>query len=183
MHLRILLFFAAAAISAQAQQAPGTVPGTTSTSGYKLISPIVQPTLTTGQSQLMELEGRFQEDVAKGGGKAFATWFAEDAVTLSNGKPVVLGRGAIAAQANWDPKDYSLTWDPEGAQMSPGNDMGFTWGRYFGKSKDARGNPIVTTGRYITIWKKQPDQTWKVAMDASSEAPPEAGSCCTLPKP
>jgi ketosteroid isomerase-like protein len=61
--------------------------------------------------------------------------------------------------------------------------MGFTWGRYFGKSKDANGNPIVTTGRYITIWKKQPDGTWKVAMDASSDAPAEPGSCCALPKP
>jgi ketosteroid isomerase-like protein len=183
MHLRTLLFIAVAAISAQAQQVPGTVPGTTSAGGYHLISPIVQPTWTTGQIQLMELEGRFQDDVAKGGGKAFASWFAEDAVTLSNGKPAVLGRGAIAAAANWDPKDYSLTWDPEGAQMGPGNDMGFTWGRYFGKSKDAKGNPIVTTGRYITIWKKQSDGAWKVAMDASSDAPPESGSCCALPKP
>lgn len=183
MHLRTLIFVAAAAVSAHAQQPPGTIPGTDSTSGYHLISPIVQPTLTTGQIQLMELEGRFQEDVAKGGGKAFASWFAEDAVTLSNGKPAVLGHGAIAAQSNWDPKEYALTWDPEGAQMGPGNDMGFTWGRYFGKSKDAHGNPVVTTGRYMTIWKKVPDGSWKVAMDASSDAPPEAGSCCALPKP
>ena len=185
MHLRSLIFVAAAAaapMTAPAQQAPGTIPGTSS-SGYHIISPIVQPTLTSGQIQLMELEGRFQDDVAKGGGKAFASWFAEDAVTLSNGKPAVLGRGAIAAQANWDSKNYSLTWEPEGAQMGPGNVMGFTWGRYFGKSKDANGNPIVTTGRYITIWKRQPDGNWKVAMDASSDAPPEPGSCCSLPKP
>jgi ketosteroid isomerase-like protein len=182
MHLRILIVLAAA-IPATAQQTPGTLPGTTSTSGYHLISPITQPTLTPGQIQLMELEGRFQDDVIKGGGKAFASWFAPDAVALSNGKPAVLGLGAIAAQAQWDPKDYSLTWTPEGAQMAPANDMGFTWGRYVGKSKDAHGNPITTTGRYITVWKKQPDSSWKVAMDASADAPPESGSCCTLPKP
>jgi ketosteroid isomerase-like protein len=183
MPLRCYLFFALAAISASAQQVPGAIPGATSGAGYRLISPIAQPTLTTGQIQLLELEGRFQDDVAKGGGKAFASWFAEDAVTLANGKPAVLGRGAIAAAANWNPQDYSLTWNPEGAQMGPANDMGFTWGRYFGKSKDANGNPIVTTGRYITIWKKQPDGAWKVAMDASSDAPAEPGSCCALPKP
>jgi ketosteroid isomerase-like protein len=175
--------FGVGTVSALGQQVPGTIPGTASGSGFHIISPLVQPTLTTGQIQLMELEGKFQDDVAKGGGKAFATWFAEDAVSLANGKPVVLGRGAIAAQANWDPKDYSLTWDPEGAQMGPGNEMGFTWGRYFGKSKDAHGNPVVTTGRYITVWKKQADGSWKVAMDASSEAPPESGACCALPKP
>lgn len=166
-----------------AQQAPGVVPGTASSSGYHLISPLTEPTLTPGQIQLMELEGRFQEDVTKGGGKAFAAWFAPDAVTLSNGKPAVLGLGAIAAQATWDPAVYSLTWTPEGAQMSPANDMGFTWGRYVGRSKDIHGNPVVTSGRYMTIWKKQPDESWKVAMDASADAPPDAGTCCALPKP
>jgi len=174
--------FALGCAAIHAQQAPGVVPGTVP-SGYRLISPVVDPTVTPGQLQLLELEGKFSDDVAKGGGKAFASWFAEDAVTLSNGKPAVLGRGAIAAAANWDPAQYSLTWTAEGAQMGPSNDTGFTWGRYIGKSKDASGNPVVTTGRYITVWKKLKDGTWKVALDASAEAPPLVPACCTLPKP
>ena len=121
--------------------------------------------------------------MAKLGGKAFAQWFAEDAVTLQNVKPAVQGRGAIAANASWDPKDYSLIWTPQGAQMSASNDMGFTWGHYKGASKDVQGNPIVTSGRYITIWKKQADGAWKVAMEASSDDAPDSGSCCALPKP
>ena len=165
------------------QALPGVVPGTVPASGYQLISPVTQPTYSPGVIQLMELEGRFGEDVAKIGGKAFATWFAEDAVTLANGKPAVLGRGAVAAQANWDPKDYSLTWAPQGAQMSASNDMGFTWGHYTGRSRDAHGSAIVTNGRYITIWKKIADGSWKVAMDASSEDAPDSGTCCALPKP
>jgi ketosteroid isomerase-like protein len=162
---------------------PGTVPGTVPASGYHLISPVVQPTIPPGVVELIELEGKFADDVAKGGGKAFGTWFAPDAVALSNGKPAVLGRGAIAAQANWDPKEYSLTWTAQGAQMGPSNDMGFTWGRYVGKSTDANGKPIVTSGRYITIWRKLPDGTWKVAMDASADDAADPGTCCALPKP
>ena len=131
----------------------------------------------------MELEGRFAKDVATGGGKAFGKWFTDDAVTLNNGRPAVLGRGAIAAQAQWDAKDYQLTWTPQGAQMGPSNDMGFTWGHYEGHSKDRNGNPVVISGRYFTVWKKLPDGTWKVAMDASANEPPEAGECCVLPKP
>ena len=163
--------------------APGTVPGTVAEGGYRLISPAVQPTLTPGQLQLMELEARFQESVKLGGGKAFATWFAEDAVALNNGKPAVLGRGAIGTQADWDPAQYQLTWLPQGAQMGPSNDMGFTWGHYEGHSKDHNGQPIVTQGRYITMWKKVADGTWKVALDASAEDIPGAGECCALPKP
>jgi len=131
----------------------------------------------------MELEGRFAKDVAAQGGKAFANWFADDAVTLNNGKPAVLGRASIAAQAQWDPKDYQLTWTPQGAQMGPSNDMGFTWGRYEGTSKDKNGQPVTISGRYFTVWKKLPDGTWKVALDASANEPPAAGECCALPKP
>jgi ketosteroid isomerase-like protein len=131
----------------------------------------------------MELEGRFAQAVAAGGGKAFASWFAEDAVTLNNGRPAVLGRGALASQANWDPKTYQLTWVPQGGQMGPSNDMGFTWGHYEGRSTDNNGQPIVTSGRYITIWKKLPDGNWKVALDASADEPPASSECCTLPKP
>jgi ketosteroid isomerase-like protein len=147
------------------------------------ISPLTEPTLSPGVLLLMELEGRFAKSVAAGGGKAFASWFADDAVTLNNGRPAVLGRAAIAAQAQWDPKTYQLTWAPQGAQMGPSNDMGFTWGHYEGHSKDKNGQPVVISGRYFTVWKKVADGSWKVALDASADEPPSAGECCTLPKP
>jgi ketosteroid isomerase-like protein len=146
-------------------------------------SPLSQPTLGPGVLLLLELEGRFAQAVAAGGGKAFASWFADDGMTLSNGLAPVLGHTSIASQANWDPKVYQLTWVPQGAQMGPSNDMGFTWGHYEGRSKDKNGQPVITSGRYFTVWKKLPDGNWKVAMDASANEPPAAGECCTLPKP
>ena len=114
-------------------------------------------------------------------GKAFASWFADDAMTLSNKQAAVIGKAKIAADANWDPKQYQLTWTPENGQMSPSGDMGFTWGHYEGTSKDHNGNPVKTTGRYMTIWKKLPDGSWKVALDSSNEEPPSAEDCCKLP--
>jgi ketosteroid isomerase-like protein len=148
-----------------------------------LSNPLSQPTINSGALVLLELEGRFSQSVTDGGGKAFATWFADDGITLNNGKPAVLGRTAIAAQAQWDPKTYQLSWTPQGAQMGPSNDMGFTWGHYEGHSKDKNGEPVVLTGRYFTVWKKLPNGTWKVALDASADEPPATGECCTLPKP
>jgi ketosteroid isomerase-like protein len=183
-----LLLCAALALPLTAQSGPGLGPAPT---GFDAIaqpsdagaSPLTEPTLTPGVLLLMELEGRFAKSVAAGGGKAFATWFADDAVTLNNGRPAVLGRAGIAAQAQWDPKTYQLTWAPQGAQMGPSNDMGFTWGHYEGHSNDKNGQPVVISGRYITVWKKIADGSWKVALDASSDEPPSAGECCTLPKP
>ena len=166
--------------SGAAQSAPVYDPLAKST--YQ-ISPLTQPTITPGMLTLLELETKFADAVAKGGGKAFSSWFAEDGVSLANKQPPVMGRSAIAAQAQWDPKEYQLTWVAEGAQMGPSNDMGFTWGHYEGVSKDRNGEVIKTSGRYFTVWKKLPNGEWKVAMDASAEEPAEAGSCCVLPKP
>jgi ketosteroid isomerase-like protein len=146
-------------------------------------SPLTQPTLSNGAVLLMDLEARFAREVAVGGGKAFASWFADDAVSLPNGRAAALGRTAIAADADWDPKAYQLTWTATGARMGPSNDMGFTWGHYEGHSKDRNGEPVTVTGRYITVWKKLPNGAWKVALDASATEPPAAGECCTLPKP
>lgn len=175
----ILLFTASLAAQQPLTPAPALPPPTP----FHLIVPAVQPTLTPGVVQLLELEGRFAQSVAEGGGKAFATWFAEDAVTLSNGLPAVLGRGAIAQQATWDPHEYSLTWVAQGAQMGPSNDMGFTWGHYEGRTLGAKGEASLTAGRYITIWRKLADGTWKVALDASASEPPAPPACCKLPKP
>jgi ketosteroid isomerase-like protein len=143
-------------------------------------NPLTNPTLSPGTAFLFNLEAKFAADTATGGGKAFASWFADDAMTLSNKQAAVIGKAKIATNANWDPKEYQLTWTPENGQMAPAGDMGFTWGHYEGTSKDHNGNPVKTTGRYMTIWKKMSDGSWKVVLDSSNEEPPEAGDCCKI---
>jgi ketosteroid isomerase-like protein len=61
--------------------------------------------------------------------------------------------------------------------------MGFTWGHYEGRTKDKSGQPVVISGRYMTVWKKVADGSWKVALDASANEPAQAAECCVLPKP
>jgi ketosteroid isomerase-like protein len=134
-----------------------------------------------GKLLLFELEARFAKDVAERGGAAFAEWFAEDGVVLGNGQAPQVGRVAIARSANWDPKAYQLVWTPTDAMMGPSGDIGYTWSHFEGRSRDASGNPVITTGRFITIWRKQPDGSWKVALDAGSNEPIAVGDCCKLP--
>ncbi len=144
-------------------------------------NPLTDPTATPGKILLFDLEARFAKDVAARGGAAFASWFAEDGVVLSNGKAPVVGRAAIDQSAQWDPKAYQLTWTPTDARMSASGDMGYTWGHFEGHSTDANGNPQTTTGRYITIWQKQPDGSWKVTLDAGADEPAAPADCCKLP--
>ena len=124
-------------------------------------SPLTQPSLSPGVLQLMQLDAEFSRATLAGGGKAFASWFADDALALNNGKTPVFGK--------------------TGGQMGPSGDMGFTWGHYDGHAKDRNGNDIATGGRYITVWKRTPGGKWKVALDASANEPPT--DCCAVAKP
>jgi ketosteroid isomerase-like protein len=144
-------------------------------------SPLADPTMNAGKALLFDLESKFAKDVLEKGGAGFAEWFAEDGVALGNGTAPVVGRVAIAKSANWSPQTYQLTWKPTDAVMGPSGDMGYTWGHFEGHSKDANGNPVTTTGRYMTIWRKGADGTWKVVLDAGANEPADAGDCCKLP--
>lgn len=144
-------------------------------------NPLTDPTAKPGKVLLYDLEARFARDTLERGGAGFASWFAADGVALGNGKAPVIGQVAIATSANWSPKDYQLTWSPTDAQMGPSGDMGYTWGHFEGRSKDSSGNPVLTSGRYMTIWRKEPDGSWKVVLDAGANEPAAAGDCCKLP--
>jgi ketosteroid isomerase-like protein len=154
---------------------PGTAPATP--------NPLVDSTVKPEKVLLFDLEARFAKDVAERGGAAFADWFANDGVILGNGAAPVVGKVAIIKSAIWSAKDYQLTWTPTDAALSPSGDMGYTWGHFEGHSKDANGNPVTTSGRYMTIWRKEPDGSWKVVLDAGANEPAEAGDCCKLPGP
>ncbi len=187
LRLTALLALVALPLAAQIGTIPGSPRPTTldplAPERQIITSPLGQPTLSPAVLLLLDLDQRFAKDVEAHGGRAFADWMALDGVILNNGKAAVLGFSAATAQAKWDPKEYQLTWSTEGAQMGPSNDMGFTWGRYVGHSKDKNGEPIETAGRYITVWKKIENGKWKVAMDGSANDAPPSGACCTLPRP
>lgn len=144
-------------------------------------NPLSDATVKPGKMILFELEARFAKDVATRGGAAFADWFAEDGVSLSNGQAPLIGKVAIVKAAGWSAKDYQLSWTPTDALMGPSGDMGYTWGHFEGHTRDANGNPVTTSGRYMTIWRKQADGSWKVVLDAGSNEPAAAGDCCKVP--
>ncbi|HEY0797308.1 MAG TPA: DUF4440 domain-containing protein [Acidisarcina sp.] len=138
------------------------------------------PSLPPGTLFLFGLEAKFAKETAERGGAAFGSYFADDAVTLNDGEAAVKGREAIARNATWLPADMQLSWTPAGGQMGPSGDMGFTWGHWEARSKDKAGKAVVEKGRYMTVWKKQSDGSWKVEMDASNREPATSDDCCRV---
>ena len=63
---------------------------------------------------------------------------------------------------------YSLSWEPEYAEVSSSADFGYTVGRYESRRVGGDGVPLVGTGRYVTIWRRDSDGRWKVVLDIGS---------------
>ena len=124
-----------------------------------------------GSDLLVQLEADFAKAVAEHGHEAFVTYFAEDGVELDDGGGIS-SRDAISKQPPW-PEGTSLTWTPVKADMAASGDLGYTYGNHVFKSKDKEGKPVTHYGKYMSIWKKQKDGSWKVVVDMgnSSSAP------------
>ena len=128
-----------------------------------------------GSAKLLQLEADFQKATAEHGLDGFMSYFADDAVDLPNGGPVVTGRENIRQGLGpWGP-DVSLTWTPLHAEMAASGDIGYVYGSFVFKGKDKDGNLATHYGKYTTIWKKQNDGSWKVAVDMGNSAPTPRG--------
>ena len=103
--------------------------------------------------------------------KAFREFAAPEALQLPMGEAPVQGREAIF-QAMSDFPPGELRWQPVGADLARSGELGYTWGTYEFHPKDAGGPTETRHGKYVTIWKRQPDGSWKFVVDTGNASPP-----------
>ncbi len=119
---------------------------------------------------LMEADRAFAADVAAGGADAWAAWFAEDGAMMQEGAGEIRGRTAIReAVAYLDQPGVTLTWEPSRAEIAASGDLGWTTGTW--ESRTEVDAPPASRGRYVSIWRRQPDGSWKVVMDLGVPTP------------
>ena len=115
----------------------------------------------------------FAKATAERGVDGWVSWFADSGVMMIPGRNVV-GRSAIRLLMAPELGDttVALTWKPVSVEVSPGGNMGYTIGRWDRTPRaGAPAGAAVRHGGYVTIWRKQGDGTWKVALDAGTSDP------------
>jgi len=117
-------------------------------------------------SVLMEADRAFAAAVAAGGTEAWVSWFAEDGAQIQPGQGEIRGRDAIRElMAGLDDPNFSLTWEPRRSDIATSGELGWTTGSYVSRGVGKDGELRQVQGRYVTIWRKQADGSWKVVMD------------------
>ena len=107
----------------------------------------------------------------------FMSYYAPDASVYPPGMPVANGSAAIRAALTPMAQlpGFALQWSPTKADMSVSGDLGYTAGSYALTMNDPTGKPSIERGKYIEVWKKQSDGSWKVIEDIfNADTPPGA---------
>jgi ketosteroid isomerase-like protein len=79
--------------------------------------------------------------------------------------PIATGKDAIAKVIADDFVHDKIMWQANKVGVARSGDLGYTSGTTEMNVKDASGKTVVYKGKYLTVWKKQEDGSWKVLYD------------------
>jgi ketosteroid isomerase-like protein len=105
----------------------------------------------------------------------FLTFMTDDATFMPDGAPLARGD---SIRTTWEYllslPGFNLEWQATGAKVSKGGNMGYTIGTYE-LTAEQDGVSMVTVGKYVTLWEKQADRSWRVAVDCFNSDGPSTG--------
>lgn len=104
------------------------------------------------------------------------SFMADDATEMVPNTPTATGKTALrkAWGDMFSAPGFAISWQPTKVEVARGGDLGYSIGAYQTTMNDKSGKPVTDRGKYVTIWKKQADGTWKVIVDAFNSDLPAA---------
>ncbi|HVV02337.1 MAG TPA: DUF4440 domain-containing protein [Verrucomicrobiae bacterium] len=141
----------------------------------KQAPPPPEPNLQQARQALLETDAAFARAVEDAGmADAFYDYLSTNAVLLLPGEIPVRGNDAIKVHLTVNPPGV-LLWRARDGQVSERADLGYTWGTYERRPDSSEsGRPQGRFGKYLIVWKKQVDGTWKAAVFSASPSPATA---------
>ncbi|HUO15415.1 MAG TPA: DUF4440 domain-containing protein [Verrucomicrobiae bacterium] len=99
--------------------------------------------------------------------EAWMAFYSEDATVLPPNDQLAQSKSAIRKSINdlLSLPDLSIAWRPAKVEVAQSADIAYSYGTYKLNFSGPAGNPTEDRGKYLEIWKKQKDGTWKCAVD------------------
>ena len=120
-------------------------------------------TLEELKAQLLQADTDFAAVTAQRGLEGFVSFLAEGVLKFGEQGRLLTTRDQSreSLQKAFAQSGFQLRWKPLGADVAQSGDLGYTWGAY-------ESAPSGRRGHYLTIWKRQPDGSWKVVADVGN---------------
>jgi len=118
------------------------------------------------RTELLEADRAFDKETAARGLDGWMAWFAGDAL-LNTAQGQISGKEAVRKyySAMFARREFSIRWHPFFSEASNDGSLGYTMGTAVISYRDDQGQVQKRDGRYLTVWKRQPDGRWLAVTD------------------
>ena len=93
------------------------------------------------------------------------SFYSDDAVVMPPNAPSATTKEAIRALWKDLLTDAKISWKTKKVEVAQSGDLACLSGTYEVTLNDPSGKPVNDRGKYVEVWEKQADGTWKCGAD------------------
>ncbi len=129
------------------------------------------------EKELLTTDSEFSNmSLKRGSLEAFYYFIADEGICFSEEGSPPTGKETLRElmdkrKAEKASSHVQLSWKPLFASVSSAGDLGYTLGKHTSVLSKTHDKKATRTGYYLTIWKKQPDGTWRFVFDMGNQLP------------
>jgi len=122
-------------------------------------------TRTADEATLRNLDAEWSKAAGAKDLEKTVSYYTDDALILPPNIPTIQGKQGARAmwQGMFSVPGFGGGWKATRVEVS--GDLGWVTGTYELSETDASGRPMVDKGKYLEVWRKQADGSWKCVAD------------------
>jgi ketosteroid isomerase-like protein len=117
------------------------------------------------EQALRDLDEQWSEAAGAKDFEKIVSFYSDDAVVMPPNAPRATTTEAIRKIWKDLLTDASISWKTKEVEVAQSGDLAFSSGTYEVTLNDPTGTPVNDRGKYLEVWKKQADGSWKCVMD------------------
>jgi len=117
---------------------------------------------------IKETESAWMTDINTKDVEKWLSYYTDDASVLVVNAPIATGKDAIRniLKPMLSDPAFAIQFSASRVEVAGSNDLGFTQGTYSMTMTDPKTKkPVTEKGKYLTVFRKQPDGSWKSVED------------------
>ena len=127
----------------------------------------------TEGDRIMKISRDWSKVAATGDIEKTLSYWADDAIVMSPGQEAIKGKQAIREMIESTSKipGFTISWEPLSATVSKSGDLAYLIEKNQITMNDSLGNTIKEINKAVTVWRKEPDGSWKNIVDMWNALP------------
>ncbi len=131
--------------------------------------PVAPPdTRAADESAIRAIDADWTKALASKDPQKATSYYVESTSVFVPGAPLATGKDSIQKSFTglMATPGFALSFVPTKIEVSRAGDLAYEIGDYEMTTNDKHGKPQTAKAKYIVVWAKQPDGSWKAVVDA-----------------